>query len=223
MSKKVAVIGLGRFGLSTAQEVMDLGGEVLVIDRDPSAMARYESRFSVGVVMDARDRKALASQGLEEMDAVVMAIGEDFESSILVTQLLKELGCSQIIARGKTETHGKILRKVGAHEVVFPEDLTGRRVARKIHHPGLVGYADLVGGYALASIPAPEEAVGRCPLDGDFPGRPRTSVLLVRKMDRSGGKSLKIPAAETVVETGDILIMMGLPEDLEKWSGKWRA
>jgi trk system potassium uptake protein TrkA len=215
---KVAIIGLGRFGLATAQEIVDSGGEVLAIDADPRIVARYDGEFSVLVRLDARDIEALKAQGLEHMDAVVMAIGEDVESSVLVTDHLKQLGCKRVIARAKTGTLGHILRRLGADEVVYPEDQTARRVAQQILHPGLAGYAEVGGGYALARFAVSEEAVGRSVAEVvQEAGRPVAGVLLERK--GSGGRvETLMPDEQTRLEGGDRIVLLGRPGDLEKWS-----
>jgi trk system potassium uptake protein TrkA len=215
---KVAIIGLGRFGLATAKEIMDSGGEVLAIDADPRIIARHDGEFSVLVRLDARDCEALRAQGLEHMDAVVMAIGEDVEASVLATDHLKQLGCRRVIARAKTGTLGHILTRVGADQVVYPEDRTARQIAQEILHPRLAGYVDVGGGFALSRVEVAETTmVGRPLVDVVRETRLNLAAVLVQRA-RSGGRvDTLLPDEETRLEMGDRLLLLGRPADLEKW------
>jgi trk system potassium uptake protein TrkA len=214
---KVAIVGLGRFGLATAKEIMDSGGEVLAMDADPGIIARHDGEFSVLVRLDARDRDALRAQGLEHMDAVVMAIGEDVEASVLATDHLKQLGCRRVIARAKTGTLGHILKRVGADEVVYPEDQTARRIAQQILHPGLADFVDVGGGYALARAAVTEKMVGQPLLEAVGETRLHLAAILVERKASGGRIDSLLPDEETRVEAGDRLLLLGRPGDLEKW------
>jgi len=126
------VIGMGRFGQSVAKTLYQLGKDVLVIDQDEEVIQEISEEVTHAVVGNATDEHVLKSLGIRNFDVAVVAIGVDIQSSILVTVLLKELGVKYVVAKAQTELHAKVLNKVGADKVIFPERDMGIRVARNL-------------------------------------------------------------------------------------------
>lgn len=131
----VAVIGLGSFGESIARTLIEAGREVLVIDRSPTLVAELADVVTVAVEGDATSRQVLTDIGVDECRVAVVAIGEDLESSILSVSLLSELGVADIWARAISPAHGRILGRVGAEHVIYPEQEMGQRVGQQILTP----------------------------------------------------------------------------------------
>ena len=162
---QVAVIGAGRFGASVAITLAKHGCDVIVVDRDAERVQRISQSVAQAVQADCTDENALKSLGLENVDAAVVSIGEQMEASILVTMALKQMAIKMVVAKAVTESHGKILARVGADKVVFPERDMGVRLANALLHPSLLEHVEVSPGYRVGN---------RVAHDGFLPGiRPR--------------------------------------------------
>jgi trk system potassium uptake protein TrkA len=121
MKRQFAVIGLGRFGYHIAKTLADMGAEVAAIDKDKDKVDQVSDFVTLAYQLDATDEKALRAVGLQNVDVGIVSIGEDIEASILVVMTLKEMGVKEIVAKGLTDIHGRILKHLGVHKVVYPE------------------------------------------------------------------------------------------------------
>ncbi len=219
------VIGLGRFGTAVARTLADLGHEVLAVDREEEPVAEVEPYVTQGVVLDATQEKALQNLGLRDFDWVVVAIG-DLESSILITVLLKEMGVPRVLAKALSTIHAKILRKVGADRVVFPERDMGQRVARSLASPMVFDYLELSPGYSIVEIAAPREFSGKTLKDLRIRNRFGVTVIAIRrKMPELKEESSSLdfkevpiisPTPDEEIHEGDILVVLGKNQDIEK-------
>ncbi|RPJ20387.1 MAG: TrkA family potassium uptake protein, partial [Planctomycetaceae bacterium] len=153
--KQVVVIGLGRFGSSLAHTLVELGHEVLGIDKNLDAVNAAADFVTQSVQADASGEEALKEIGVRNFDIGVVSIGEDVKSSILITLLLKRLGVQWVVSKAADELHGEILRRVGADRVVYPESETGVRVAHGLAVPAVVDYLKVIPGYGISKIVAP--------------------------------------------------------------------
>ncbi len=158
-SDTVTVIGLGRFGEAVARRLAGLGREVLVIDTDADHIAAIAPSVTLAAEADATSEATLRELDVPDCGTAVVAIGEDLEASILVTAALADLGVPQIWARAVSEAHGRILRRVGAHWVVYPEQEMGERVGQLIY-TGIEEYVSFPNGYALAIMDPPAWSIG---------------------------------------------------------------
>ena len=156
-----AVIGLGRFGYSIAQELMAAGCEVLAIDLDEELIQRISDSVTDAVVADARDEQVLHSLGIRNYDCGVVAIGDDVAASILITLLLKEAGVAKVVCKASDEIHKKALLKVGADRVVIPEKEMAGRIARGLATPNVMDYIELANQFAIVERRAPESWIGK--------------------------------------------------------------
>lgn len=160
MQKQIAVIGLGIFGREVALSLIARGFTVLAIDHDEEALDDVKDRVTETLLLDTTQEKALREAEINQMDTVVVAIGTGhLENSILTTALLKQVGVSHIIARAANDLHEKILRQVGAHEVINPEREMGQKVANKIARPGFYEMFSLPDGVCVAELPIPESFI----------------------------------------------------------------
>ncbi len=219
------VIGLGRFGSAVARTLADLGHEVLAVDRDEDPVAEVEPFVTQGLVLDATQEKALKNLGLRDFEWVIVAIG-DLESSILITVLLKEMGVPRVLAKALSDIHAKILRKVGADRVVFPERDMGQRVARSLASPMVFDYLELTPGYSIVEIAAPKEFAGKTLKDLRIRNRFGVTVIAIRRKEpelkgEDGALDFRettivSPTPEEEIHEGDILVVLGSNEDIEK-------
>ena len=142
-SKQFLVLGLGRFGASLAKTLCDLGQEVLAVDADEELVNNIAPYVTQAMQLDATDETLLASLGVKNFDAAIVSIGQNTRDSILVCVLLKELGVPYLVAKANDDLHAKVLRKIGADRVIFPERDMGARLARSIITPNVLELMNL--------------------------------------------------------------------------------
>lgn len=159
--KQYAVIGLGRFGTSVARRLHEAGQEVLGIDVNEERVEDAEFFVTHAVVADTTEEKALTSIGITNFDCVIVAIGNDMQSSILTVSLLKELGIKKVIAKALGKRHGQVLDKVGADWIIYPERDMGERVANQLLSPNMLNYIELSKEYSVEEIMIPSKMAGK--------------------------------------------------------------
>ncbi|WP_258171385.1 TrkA family potassium uptake protein [Paenibacillus sp. R14(2021)] len=208
--KQYAVIGMGRFGTSVAHTLSNLGFDVLAIDADEERIQEVSDWVTHAVATDSTDEEALKSLGLRNFDVVVVAIGEDIQASILTTLILKELGVAEIIVKAQSELHGKVLSKIGADKVVFPERDMGMRVAHHLISPNIMEYIELSKDYSIVEVKAPAFTVGRNLKQLDIRARYKCNVLAIK----SGTEMNISPYPEETIKASDVLVIVGKNEDL---------
>lgn len=209
--KQFVVLGLGRFGSSVAKHLTQMGHEVLAVDNDEDLVNALAPYVMSAVQADATDETALAALGLRNFDAAVVAIGSSSRDSILVTVLCKEAGVPLVIAKAEDDLHAKVLLKVGADRVVFPERDMGMRVARSLDTPNIIELIELSNEHRIAEVLTPAKWCGRTLLDINVRRNFGLSVIGIRR----GEKFLGSPGAETVLLEGDVLLMLGQSKDIE--------
>ena len=210
--RQFAVIGLGRFGSKVAETLAKKGVHVIAIDSDPELVGRVSDVVTKAVQIDSTDAESLAASGVKDVDVAVVAMGEDVESSILTTALLKNLNIKEIVARACTKLHAQILKMVGATRVVFPEEDMGIRVANSILSPGVLEYIELGADYTLAEIEAKSESIGRTINELDLKTRYGINVIIVkRRVIEVGEKAGEAIEKEVkVLPTSDYKIQRGI-------------
>ena len=208
MTNEFAVIGLGQFGRAVAVNISRQGHSVLAVDRDPEPVDEIASRVDAAICADSSQEDALSEMGMESVSCAIVAIGStSMEASILTTALLRQFGVPRIIARATNNLHGRVLREVGAHEVIDPEEEMGYRLARKLSHPNVVDQAT-IGDAHIAEITAPEAFVGHTLADLDVRNAYDISVVALQR----GGSVEPNPKATEELQAGDILYVIGRQE-----------
>ncbi|GGZ21153.1 potassium channel family protein [Streptomyces poonensis] len=202
--QRVAVIGLGRFGNSLANELMRRGWDVLGIDADTRLVQKYSDQLTHTAVADATDPVVLGQLGVHEFTSAVVGIGSDIEASILISSNLLEAGVPNIWAKAISRQHGQILERLGVHHVVLPEHEMGERVAHLVTGR-MLDFIEFDDDYALVKTVAPGVATGR-PL-GQSQVRSRYGVTVVGI--KRPGEDFTYATAETVVAKGDIIVVTG--------------
>jgi trk system potassium uptake protein TrkA len=212
MKTSVLVIGLGRFGSAAARELMALGHEVLVVDRDEARVNEIAPEVTHAIQADASDEDALRSLGAADFDHAIVAISGEAEPSIFATMALKNLGVRNVVAKAGTTIHGAILERIGATRVVYPEREMGARVAHSFDTSHVIDYLDLAPGFGIVRFGPPDEWIGRALRDLDLAVRYQLSAIGLRR----GPKVIVNPHRDEKIAAGDELILMGLDDNLAK-------
>ena len=200
----VLVVGLGRFGTALAETLISLGHEVLGVDTDPDNVQRNAEVLTHVVEADATDEQAMRQLGAGEFGRAVVGIGTDLEASILTTAVLSALEVPDIWAKAITMPHGRILERVGAHHVVYPEHEMGRRVAHLLTGR-MIEFVQLDEGFALVELRPPKQIVGRSLADSQV--RKRHGITVVCIKPKGGAFTYATP--ETVPGPEDIIVVAG--------------
>lgn len=210
--KQFAVIGLGRFGTSVARTLTGMGYEVLVVDADEGRVNDLSETVTHAVQVNALEESALKSLGIRNFDVVVVAVGQDIQSNILITLLLKEMGVRKVVVKASSDLHGKVLQKIGADVVVFPERDMGERIARMLVSENLIDQINLSPEYSLVELRPPGHLAGKSLLESDLRNKFGVTVLAIRREQ----DFIISPGASQMVAEGDILIVIGKNEALKK-------
>jgi trk system potassium uptake protein TrkA len=215
--KRYAVIGLGLLGRTVARELSARGEEVIAIDVDAELVQTIADEVTLAVRLDSTNREALLKQGIDKVDAALVAIGENFQAAVLTTALLKEFGVERVISRAVTEEEARILKLVNADQVVLVEEWVAKRLAQQLTTPSLVDMVELSPGMSLARIESSEEMWGKTLASLKFRQRYGLNVVAVIKPegeDRASSSTL-LPDPNAVIEKGDVLLVDGPDEAIE--------
>lgn len=216
MSHAFAVIGMGRFGSSVAITLSQKGYPVLVVDSKKELIDEIAGEVSAAVQSDTTDKDSLLELEIQKFSCVVVGIGAtSLEASILTTALLSQIGCARIIARGIHALHEKVLRSVGAHEVVNPEEELGRRLAERLSQPYLLEQFDLGNELRLSEISTPQRFVGKSLQELSLRNRYNVSVVAIYR----GDMVIANPKATEVIRDIDKLVLIGSATDVQKLAG----
>lgn len=211
-ARQFAVIGLGRFGRSVAITLAGMGCEVLGLDLEEGVVQELGNCLTHVVQADATDEEVLRSLGLRNLDVVVVGIGQDIQSSILVTLMLKELGVRHVVAKAQTEAHGKVLARVGADRVVFPERDMGARVAHNLVSANVLDQIELSPDYTIMEIVAGEKLASKTLRQLDLRAKHGVNVMAIRK----GNEVIVSPKADECIAADDVLVVIGRDDAIKR-------
>lgn len=211
--KSFLVIGLGKFGRSCAKELTNLNYDVLGVDENPRLVNEVSNYITHAVEADSTDEDFLKSLGIENFDSCIVAIGDNQEASVMITVLLKEYGAKHIVTKAQSELHAKILKKVGADQVVLPEYDTGIKLAHSLSHKNIYDLVDISSNYSIVSITAPKEWINKT-LEQLSP-RYKYGVNIIA-IESTDAEPNVFPNATTVINKNDIVVVIGENENLEK-------
>jgi trk system potassium uptake protein TrkA len=212
-STQVLVVGLGRFGSAVASELTHLGFEVLGADTDARRVQSMADVLTHVVEADTTSVEVLEQLGARDFDNAVVGIGSDIEASILTTAALADAGIPNIIAKAVTDAHGRILERVGAHTVVYPEKEMGRRVAHLVGG-SIIDWFQLDANFAMVETEAPATLLGRSLADLELRANYGVTVVCVKP----GAESFTYATADTVLEQGDVLVVAGPSKECEAFA-----
>jgi len=210
--KRYAVIGCGRFGSSVARTLNSLGNEVLAIDIDGEKIQYISKEVTHAVQADVTDENALVELGVEEFNMVIVGISSDYKASIMATIISKELGVSRVIAKACDLLHGKVLAKVGADKIIYPERDMGIRVAHNLVSSNILDFIELSPDYSILEITALDSWSNKTLKELRLPSKYGINVMAIRR-----GKDINVsPYADDIIFKGDILVVIGNTSDIKK-------
>jgi trk system potassium uptake protein TrkA len=215
--RSFVILGAGRFGQSIAKTLCELGRQVLVIDKDEEIIQNISDFVTHAVVGDVTDEHVLRALGARNFDVAVVTIGESMESSILVTMLMKEMGIKYILAKAQNDLHAKILSKIGADRVIFPERDMGIRVAHNlVSTNNILDYIELSSDYSIVEIIAPEYWENKTLKELSIRTKYHINVMAIKS-----GKDINImPKADDVIRHGDVLVVIASDDALNRLEKK---
>jgi K+ transport systems, NAD-binding component len=210
MKKQFGVIGLGKFGTAVALSLESLGYPVLAIDIDENAIDSVKDKVSFAEIIDATNPEALEETGIKNCDTVIIAVG-DVESSVLIALILEELGIHHIIAKANSQIHGRVLRKIGVKEVVFPEEDMGVRIANRITSANILDYIEITPEVDLLEYKVlHKDLIGKSLAELALRNRFGVTVIAIRR----GDEVIVSPNAQEKFLEGDVIFIVGRTEDL---------
>lgn len=216
MRKEFVVIGLGRFGGSIVKELISQGANVMAIDSSAERVDDFAHIATQAVVADTTDEAVIKSLGLRNFEHVIVAIGEDIQSSILTTLILKELGVQQITAKANNDYHEKVLRKIGADFVVHPERDMGIRIANHMISNNVLDYLELSDEHSIMEIKVSDRIAGRSLVDLDIRAKYGINIVGIKR----GEEILITPEPTDPILIGDLLLVIGADVDINRFMKK---
>ncbi len=211
MKKQFIVIGLGRFGHSVVKTLVDANADVLAIDIDEEKVDDVSEFATHAVAVDATDETALKALGLRNFDVAIVSVG-DIQSSVLITLICKELGVKYVLVKAKDDLHAKVLFKIGADKIVFPERDTGIRVANNLLASNIIDFVEIFKNYGMLEIAVPAEWVGKSLLELDIRKNFNMNIIAIKHNNDINVN----PAADDKLMDGDVVIVIGSEEDMNK-------
>lgn len=210
--KSYFVIGLGRFGTEVARKLYELGCEVLVVDKDSDLVQQISQDVTQAVVADARDKDVLRALGAKSFDCAVVAIGDNLADSVLATMNVKELGIPRVVCKASDETHRQVLLKLGADQVVIPEQEYADRLARSLSSHNVLDYIELSEDYGIIEVPAPKSWVDKSLKELHVRAKLGVNILAVKQ-----GSQINVsPSADYAIGQQDVLVVLGDTQALKK-------
>lgn len=211
--KSFLVIGLGRFGTSLAQELCVQGNEVLAMDVLDERVQAAADLVTRAVAADARDPEVLRAMGARNFDCAVVAFSEDVGDSALITLNLKEAGVPRVVSKASSAVHRKVLEKIGADQVVFPEQEMALRLARNLSNVDILNFIELSADYSIVERRCPAQWVGSTIRALDIRAKYQLNVLAVRQED---GELLIAPGGDYALRPRDSLVVLGGNQEIER-------
>ncbi|KGK87811.1 potassium uptake system protein [Desulfosporosinus sp. HMP52] len=213
MRKQFVVIGLGRFGTSVAKTLTALGHEVLALDKNEQAVQSVMQDVTQAVQADAREEDTLRGLGVRNLDVAIVAIGDDLEANILITLMLKEMGIPYVVAKAQSAQHGKVLEKIGADKIVYPEQDMGIRLANNLIRTNVMDFIELSLDYSIFEIIAPSKFVNQTLGKLNLRAVYKINVMAIKK---SKEEIVIAPGASALVEEKDVLVIVCNKKALSK-------
>lgn len=214
MKKKFCVIGVGNFGFHVVETLYMDGHEVIAIDSNKDKIQNVKDVSSYAILGDAANKEFLAAQGIHEMDAVVVSTGDRSHLSTLTTLYLKELKVPRIFVKAISEDHGRILERVGATDVIYPEKDMARRIAHTMSTPNVLEFIPLAEEYAISESEPPKSFIGKTLIELDL--RKKFEVTVIAIKDVLTDRFIPAPPPTYMIKDSDLLILIGKADDVDK-------
>lgn len=211
--KQFIIIGIGKFGESIATNLYKMGHDVLAVDIDEERVQHIANKVTHAVQADATEEGTLEALGVKHFDGAVVTIGESVQASILITLLCKELGIRHVLAKAQNELHAKVLYKIGADRVVFPERDMGLRVAHSLVSTSFLDYIELTPDYSIVELKAAKDWQGKSLKDLNIRAKYGINIMAIKQDD----KVIVSPAADDTIQRDDVLVVIGKARDINRF------
>jgi trk system potassium uptake protein TrkA len=212
-TRKIAVLGISNYGFYLSQRLAEMGCDVLVVDKDPQRVRRLQENVEKAVIGDVTEPQTLDSLHLKEYDVVVLSIGDEMSASLLALLHLVDSGVKQIIAKAVSEEHARILKRIGATEVIFPEKDMAMRTANVLSGSNVLDYLPLGEEYGIVELAPDNRFIGKSLRELDLRSRHHVEVIAVKQILE--GKAL-VPEPDFVIRDSDLLVIVGKNEAIEQ-------
>ncbi len=210
--KQFIVVGLGRFGYNLALTLSHKNYDVLAVDSNKTKIQDISNKVTHAVQLNATDEEALKTLGVSNFEVAIVSIGEDIHSNILATLILKELGVRYVVAKARDKLHGKVLNKLGADRIVYPERDMGVRVANSLISSNVLEYIELSSDYSVIEIKSSKRMYNKTLLHLSLRSNYGVNVVAIKN---KSGMNIS-PKAETVIKPGDVLLVIGENNKLDR-------
>lgn len=210
--KSYIVVGLGRFGSAIAEELCELGNEVLAMDTSNELIQKISSKVTTAVCGDARDLDVLRAIGVQDFDCGIVAVGSDLATGVLVTLNLKELGVKTVVCKAQNELQKRALEKIGADQVLIPERETALKLAQRLTSGSVLDFIELSKDYGIAEISVPGDWCGKSFAEMNIRAKYGLNVIAIKRE----GEVHVSPRADFAVQDGDVLVVLGRDTDLTR-------
>lgn len=222
---KFAVIGVGKYGSNIARRLAEKGAQVFAFDNNEDKIEDIKDDVAFAVTLNSTDFKVMSTQKLEEMDAAVVAIGENFEATVLTAVHLIDLGVKRIIARANGADQRLILEKIGIKEILTPEDEVAFVIREKLLNPSILSFLQLSEEYEIAEIKPPKGTLNRTIEDIDFRNKYQLTLVTMRReydIKKKGQYEVEqhvigVPKGDTVIESRDTLVVFGTAKHVQRF------
>lgn len=223
---RFAVIGVGKYGFQIALKLAKKGAEVFCFDTNEDKIERIKDDVALAVTMDSTDKKNLLSQNIENVDAVIVAIGENFEATILTSVHLVDIGIKRVIARASGEQQKTILEKIGISEILTPEDEVAESVVESLMNPSIISFLQLPDNYEIAELKPPQGIANRSVEEIGLRDKYRLTLVTIKRETEEKGKdgemvkemhTIGVPSSSTIVYDTDTVVVFGTNSDIERF------
>ena len=210
--KSVLVIGMGRFGKHLSRKMHELGNDVMIIDKDEERVSEFASEFTDSQIGDCRVEGVLKSIGVNNFDICFVAIGEDFQSSLEITALLKDLNAKWVVTKASSDIQKKLLLRIGADEVVYPERDTAEKLAIRSNAKNIFDYIQLTDEYSIYEIPIINSWIGKTIIELAIRRKYKVNIIAVKNANSLD----PVPSPLYTFKEGDHIIVIGKSSDVFK-------
>lgn len=214
--KSILVIGMGRFGRHLAKKMLDLGNDVMIVDKDNEIFEQLAEKFTDSYIGDCTNEGVIRSLGVKHFDLCFVTIGEDFQSSLVITSLLKRFDAKCVIAKANQNIQAELLLKIGADEVVYPEREIAEKLAVRYNARNIFDYIQLTSEYSIYEIPVLQSWIGKTIMEVDVRRKYRVNIIAVKKENSLN----PLPGADYIFKPDEHIVVIGKATDVFKINAK---
>ena len=212
----VLLIGMGKFGRTLGEKLLDMGDEVMIVDKDEDAINALASKYTNALITNCMNENNLASMDIPSFDVCVVAIGDDFQSSLEITSILKDLGAKRVVSRATTEIQRKFLMRVGADEVIYPDMDIAEKLAVRMNSAHVLNYIELDDDNSIFEIDLPLKWANKTLLEINPRGKYGMNILTVKR----GSQVISKLDGNFIFESGDQIVVFGNADQIFAFTNK---